>query len=34
MPELEQPNGYFYTLIGMGAMAFGMLVYFKRKKML
>jgi magnesium transporter len=31
MPELRQPNGYFYTLGGMAALSVGLLIYFKRR---
>ncbi|AEI50043.1 magnesium/cobalt transporter CorA [Runella slithyformis] len=31
MPELRQPNGYFYTLGGMGVLAIGLLIYFRRR---
>jgi magnesium transporter len=32
MPELKEPNGYFYTLIGMFVLAVGLWVYFRWKK--
>ncbi len=32
MPELQEPNGYFYTLGGMGAIMIGLWIYFKWKK--
>ena len=32
MPELKNPNGYFYTLGSMGIIFVGMLIYFKIKK--
>lgn len=31
MPELRQPNGYFYTIGGMAVLAVGLLVYFRRR---
>ena len=31
MPELRQPNGYFYTLGGMALLTVGLLVYFRRR---
>ena len=31
MPELRQPNGYFYTLGGMGILSVGLLFYFRRR---
>jgi len=31
MPELRQPNGYFYTLGGMAVLAVGLLIYFRRR---
>jgi magnesium transporter len=34
IPELKNPNGYFYTWGFMGLVCIGMLVYFKRKKWL
>ena len=32
MPELHSPFGYYYSLLLMGAVAGGMVVYFKNKK--
>ena len=32
MPELDQPNGYFYTLGGMAVLGIGLWLYFKWKK--
>jgi magnesium transporter len=32
MPELHSPFGYYYSLLLMGAVAAGMVVYFKNKK--
>lgn len=32
MPELQNPNGYWYTWALMGITTIGMLIYFKRKK--
>ncbi|MBX2953487.1 MAG: magnesium/cobalt transporter CorA [Leadbetterella sp.] len=32
MPELRQPNGYFYTLGGMALLGLGLWIYFKWKK--
>ncbi|MDP5121321.1 MAG: magnesium/cobalt transporter CorA [Spirosomaceae bacterium] len=32
MPELQSPNGYFYTLGGMGVIVIGLWIYFKWKK--
>jgi magnesium transporter len=32
MPELNNPNGYFYTLGGMFVLALGLWIYFKWKK--
>lgn len=34
MPELNHPNGYFYTWGVMGLVFIGMIIYFKRKKWL
>lgn len=31
MPELRQPNGYFYTIGGMAVLAAGLLFYFRRR---
>ncbi|RDB05521.1 magnesium/cobalt transporter CorA [Runella aurantiaca] len=31
MPELRQPNGYFYTIGGMAVLAGGLLIYFRRR---
>ncbi|MCP1386351.1 magnesium/cobalt transporter CorA [Runella salmonicolor] len=31
MPELRQPNGYFYTLAGMAVLAAGLLFYFRKR---
>ena len=31
MPELRQPNGYFYTMGGMFVLSIGLLVYFRRR---
>lgn len=31
MPELRQPNGYFYTLGAMALLTVGLLVYFRRR---
>jgi magnesium transporter len=31
MPELRNPNGYFYTIGGMVALAVGLLIYFRRR---
>ena len=32
MPELHSPFGYYYSLLLMGAVAGGMVIYFKKKK--
>ena len=32
MPELHSPLGYYYSLLLMGAVAGGMVIYFKNKK--
>jgi magnesium transporter len=32
MPELHSPFGYYYSLLLMGAVAGGMVIYFKNKK--
>jgi len=32
MPELKEPNGYFYTLAGMFVLSIGLWIYFKWKK--
>lgn len=32
MPELHSPYGYYYSLLLMGAVAVGMVIYFKNKK--
>lgn len=32
MPELHSPYGYYYSLLLMGAVAGGMVIYFKNKK--
>ena len=32
MPELHSPFGYYYSPLLMGAVAAGMLIYFKNKK--
>jgi magnesium transporter len=34
MPELRQPNGYFWALGGMAAFAVAMLLWFRHKKWL
>ena len=34
MPELRQPNGYFYTLGAMALLTVGLLIYFKRRRWL
>jgi magnesium transporter len=34
MPELKNPNGYFYTWGAMGLVFIGMIIYFKRKNWL
>jgi magnesium transporter len=32
MPELKEPNGYFYTLAGMFGLSIGLWIYFRWKK--